>query len=88
MATKKEYTLEELKEQYAALAKQIKDKEAEEKAKLEAEKEARYKEVLDAYENFEELRSKFVDDYGSFTFTHKSSDENLCEWMLKSLGLI
>lgn len=45
-----------------------KEKEEERKAKLKAEKEARYKEVIDAYKNFEELRSKYVDDYGYFTF--------------------
>ena len=47
------------------------------KAKIAAEKEARYKEVIDAYENFEELRSKFVEDYGSFTFKTAS---NLPHW--------
>lgn len=47
-------------------------------AKIRAEKETRYKEVIDAYENFEELRSKFVDDYGSFTFGKSYS--NLPHW--------
>ena len=45
-----------------------KEKEEERKAKLRAEKEVRYKEVIDAYDNFEELRNKYVDDYGQFTF--------------------
>lgn len=44
------------------------EEETKQKAKLIAEKEARYKEVIHAYDNFEELRSKYVDDYGSFTF--------------------
>lgn len=52
--------------------------EAEERAaKLKAEKDARYKEVVDAYENFEELREKYVEDYGGFTFT---STGNLPHW--------
>lgn len=59
----------------------------EKQAKLTAEKEARYKEVINAYENFEELRSKYVDDYGSFTFKYKSKDEEICASIFKSLGL-
>lgn len=66
--------------------KRIEEKAAKE-AKLKAEKEARYKEVIDAYENFEELRSKYVDDYGSFTFKYKSKDEEICASIFKSLGL-
>jgi hypothetical protein len=61
---------------------------AEEKAKREklvAEKDTRYKEVLHAYENFEELRSKFVDDYGYFTF---ESTKGMGDWFLASLGLL
>lgn len=51
--------------------------EAEERAaKLKAEKDARYKEVIDAYENFEGLREKYVDDYGSFTFKTTSNFPN------------
>jgi hypothetical protein len=73
------YTCPYCKEEYSAPAdlahcilsceekKRIEEAEAK-KAKLAAEKEARYKEVVDAYENFEELRDKYVDDYGSFTF--------------------
>lgn len=78
------YTCPYCKEEYSAPAdlahcilnceekKKIKEQE-EKKAKLKAEKDARYKEVIDAYENFEELRSKYVEDYGSFTFTRKGS---------------
>ena len=44
------------------------EEEAKQKAKLAAEKDARYKEVIDAYDNFEELKTKFVEDYGAFTF--------------------
>lgn len=46
-------------------------------AKLKAEKDTRYKEVVNAYENFEELRNKYVDDYGSFTF---KTTNNLPHW--------
>ena len=78
------YTCPYCKEEYSAPAdlahcilsceekKKIKEQE-ERKAKLKGEKDARYKEVIDAYENFEELRSKYVEDYGSFTFTRKGS---------------
>ena len=61
------------------LTKARKDEEESKLAKLAAEKETRYKEVIDAYDNFEELRSKFVEDYGSFTFG-KSSYSNLPNW--------
>lgn len=59
-----------------------KEKEEARRAQILAEKEARYKEVIGAYENFEELRSKYVDDYGSFTFKHKSDDDELYDWVL------
>ena len=64
-----------------------KEKEKARKAKLAAEKDARYKEVIHAYENFEELRSKFVDDYGSFTFKTENKGDELCDWVFKSLGI-
>ena len=59
---------EELEKLYQDIEAELERREQEEKNKLKAEKDARYKEVIDAYENFEELRSKYVDDYGSFTF--------------------
>lgn len=58
--------------------------EAKQKAKLAAEKAARYKEVIDAYENFEELRIKYVDDYGQFTFEHKGNHD----WFWKAIGIL
>ena len=78
MATKKT-TIEELEQKYLESEKTTKllleqflqakrEEEEKKKAKLEAEKNARYKEVVDAYDNFEELRSKYVEDYGEFTF--------------------
>lgn len=68
----KKLTIKELEAQYKALGEELearKKAEAEERnAKLKAERDARYKEVVVAYEKFEELREKFVDDYGYFTF--------------------
>lgn len=64
------------------------EEEEKKKTKLAAEKEARHKEVTDAYENFEELKTKYVNDYGSFTFKRtKDADTNDVEWVFKSLGL-
>jgi biopolymer transport protein ExbD len=70
-------TTEELKKLYQELEAELERREQEEKNRLRAEKEVRYKEVIDAYENFEELRIKFVEDYGSFTFKTTS---NLPHW--------
>ena len=72
MEKKREFTIEELEAEYLALGEELRQRKQAEKeereAKLKAEKDARYEEVIDAYENFEKLRSKFVDDYGYFTF--------------------
>ena len=77
----KKLTIEELEAKYKAIGEELearKKAEAEERnAKLRAEKETRYKEVINAYENFEELRIKYVEDYGSFTFKTTS---NLPHW--------
>lgn len=63
------------------------EEEAKQKAKLAAEKEARYLEVVHAYENFEELRNQYVIDYGSFTFKTRRGDDSLSEWVFRSAGL-
>lgn len=55
------------------LAQAKREEEETKQAKLRAEKDARYKEVIDAYENFEELRAKYVEDYGKFTFSTPNS---------------
>ena len=68
---------EDLRKMLQDLEAELERREQEEKNKLRAEKESRYKEVIDAYENFEELRSKYVEDYGSFTFKTTS---NLPHW--------
>jgi hypothetical protein len=73
----KNMTTEELRKIYLDLEVELERRDQEERDKLAAEKETRYKEVIDAYENFEELRSKYVEDYGSFTFKTTS---NLPHW--------
>lgn len=74
-------TIEELEAAYKAMGEELEQRKraeaAEKEAKLRAEKEKRYNEVIAAYENFEELRSQFVGDYGSFTFKTTS---NLPHW--------
>lgn len=83
----KKLTIEELEAKYKALGEELEArKKAEVKkrnAKLRAEKEARYKEVVYAYENFEELRSKFVDDYGYFTFETEAGISDLWDFFFK-----
>lgn len=86
----KKLTIEELEAKYKALGEELearKKAEAEERnAKLKAERDARYKEVVHAYENFEELRSKYVDDYGYFTFEHKGKGGSH-DWFWNSIGM-
>ena len=91
MATKKEYTIEELEQQYLEAEKNYnlvrnkleaakKEEEEIKKAKLTAEKEVRYKEVIDAYDNFEELKNKFVEDYGAFSFRSEKNGSITHRW--------
>ena len=68
---------EDLEKMLKELKEELERREQERQDILAAEKETRYKEVIAAYENFEELRSKFVEDYGSFTFKTTS---NLPHW--------
>lgn len=86
----KKLTIEELEAQYKALGEELearKKTEIEEKnAKLRAERDARYKEVVHAYENFEELRTKFVDDYGYFTFESNNDKGRFHSWLWNSIG--
>lgn len=90
METKK-LTIEELKAQYEALGKQIQEQERAEKAareaKLKAEMEDRYNEVIDAYKRFEKLRTAYVDDYGYFTFENKNKNNDPVDWLFKAIGL-
>ena len=84
-------TIEELEAKYKALGEELearKKAEAEERnAKLREERYSRYKEVIHAYENFEELRSKYVEDYGYFTFESKSDKGDSHSWFWNSIGL-
>lgn len=68
----KKPTLEELKATYKALGEEIERKERaeaeERKAKLAAEKDARFKEVIEAYKHADALRDAVVEDYGYFTY--------------------
>lgn len=94
MEKKKDFTIEELEKQcleaekafktlHEKLIQAKKEEEETKKVKLRAEKNARYKEVVHAYENFEELRSKFVDDYGYFTFETETESYNLWGFFFK-----
>lgn len=68
---------EDLRKMYEDIEAELERREQERQDILVAEKETRYKEVIDAYENFEELRAQYVEDYGSFTFKTTS---NLPHW--------
>lgn len=68
---------EDLRKMYEEIEAELERREQERQDILVAEKETRYKEVIDAYENFEELRAQYVEDYGSFTFKTTS---NLPHW--------
>jgi hypothetical protein len=98
MATKKT-NIEELEQQcleaeknFQALHEQLilakKEEEEAKRVKLEAERKARYKEVVDAYENFEKLRSEYVDDYGCFTFKSENKTKNSHSVYWQSVGLL
>lgn len=95
----KKLTIEELEMQYLDAEKKCKAlheqlsqaKKAEEeakKARLASEKDERYKEVVGAYENFEELRSKFVDDYGFFTFQSTNGFDDRHSWFWRTIGVM
>ena len=91
----REMTLEELKEKYKVmteeyntLSQQIKQKEKEAKdkrrAELEAEKEARQKEIEDAYKKCNVLVKQFIKDYGAFSLQIPVSDYfDLWPWIVK-----
>jgi biopolymer transport protein ExbD len=91
MNMEKKLTIEELRAKYKALGEELEAREKaeteERNAKLKAERDARYKEVVHAYENFEELRSKFVEDYGYFTFETENKKNGTHSWYWNSIGL-
>lgn len=93
MSTKKEFTLEELEEQYKlaeekrnSLKQQIEQKKKEEEelkeAKLALEKEARKKEVDEAITKCKTLLKAYMHDYGIYSFTSCDNEEifNLRLW--------
>ena len=97
MATKK-IDINELEKQYleaeqnfktlrAQLETAKKEEEEKKKAKLEAEKTLRYNEVLEAYKRFEDLKNKFIKDYGSFRFKAEGEAGDF-EWFWKTIGVI
>lgn len=74
---KKDFTIEELEKQYAEVGEQYKtlgeqikqkkqEKEDKRKAQLTLEKEARKKEVDEAYENYLKLVCAYISDYGVY----------------------
>lgn len=79
----KDMKTEELKKMYQDLGAELERREQEEKDKLKAEKDARYKEVIDAYENFEKLRSKYIEDYSYFTFDNDGITFSLGDFFFK-----
>ncbi len=75
----KKLTIEELEVQYketeekqrvlkAQIEQRYKDEERLKQAKLAEEKEARFKEVIEAYKKADKLRDAVVKDYGYFTY--------------------
>lgn len=91
MAAKKEFNIEELEKQYLEAEKNFnvlrdqllqakKEEEEKKKAKLEAEKEIRYKGVVDAYKRFEKLRENYINDYGYFAFKTGEKIPNLYDF--------
>lgn len=69
------------------LAQAKKREEETRKLKLEEEKQKRYEEVVEAYNNFIDLKAKFVEDYDSFIY--KSTNDghrNISDWVFESLG--
>lgn len=86
MSTKKEYTIEELEAQYKlaeekrnALKEQIEQKKREEEelreAKLAKEKDARKKEIDEAFKEYKTLLKAYIDDYGVYSFTTTTDDD-------------
>ena len=83
---KREMTIEELekqvsemKEQYEDLNKKLKQKKQDEadrkKEQLANEKDVRYEEIKLASKHLNDLIQKYIDDYGSFSFSRSYSDD-------------
>ena len=85
MASKKDFTIEELKKmkedaskEYETISEMLRQKEKEEedrkKAELTLNKEARKKELDDAIENARKLLQKWMKDYGSYGFSGNTNE--------------
>ena len=68
--------------------KKKREEEERKQAELKAERDARYKEVVDAYEKFEELRTNYIRDYGHCTIHIRNKDGNSHSWYWNSIGLL
>lgn len=84
---KREMTIDELEEQisemkakYDDLNKKLKQKKQDEadrkKAQLALEKDARYKEIVETSKHLNQLITDYTEDYGSFSFTRSSSEDD------------
>ena len=73
-----EKQVSEMKEQYEDLNKKLKQKKQDEadrkKAQLANEKDVRYEEIELASKHLNDLIQKYIDDYGSFSFSRSYSD--------------
>ena len=85
MASKKDFTIEELKKmkedaakEYETIDEMLRQKEKEEedrkKAELALNKEARKKELDEAIENARKLLQKWMQDYGSYGFSGNANE--------------
>lgn len=85
MASKKDFTIEELKKMYEdslkesnTLGEMLRQKEKEEedrkKAELALNKETRKKELDDAIENARQLLQQWMKDYGSYGFSGNTNE--------------
>ena len=49
---------------------------SQEKAQLALEKDARYKEIVEVSKHLNQLITDYTEDYGSFSFTRSSSEDD------------
>lgn len=79
---------ENFKSLYEQLTQAKKEEEEARLAKLKAEKQARYDEIITVYKHFEKLRSEYVEDYGFFTFESKTNNGGSHSWFWNSIGVL
>ena len=91
MASKKDFTLEELKKMYndslkesRTIGEMLRQKENEEEerkqAQLALDKETRKKEVDKAFENYNTLLKAYVEDYGEYAVKSDTSSFSKAFW--------